>query len=440
MPIADGAGLHFYGVTDTLQARIDIDRFTLEGMVSWGALAVDYERDTDGDGDTDEVDIDYFQFGNSDYNPLKAHYQISDNKVYTGTIRGSNRVFNSWAYTATNTLQDSYYVNFLFHPIKDIDLGIGTKLNWKVGPAPRYGAWLWEPDAHVRQGGFSTAYDDRNGAYCDNKNLNKTQTYSTYKYRPDAPGSADVVGFVHYANRYAKTAMGGRYHYNNGDLKFEVGAAIPQGTNTDDPVVNLGLEVSPIKELSLAAAYEGLGQDYGNFYSGLTFDFTQFILEAYLAIDAIGGDSYYINGTGERTKQPMAYGTGAAITLNIDKVTLRPEAGINFFENKHFTPAFFGGLWAELGITKEFAFKAYGSFAVGSKDNRWDDDTYQRAIGKDTEDWTGGHIISARPEVEFKINSQHTLDAYFNFEHRKAFDGNKRNCWSTGIYWTYKTK
>ena len=50
----------FYGFLDTLQARIDIGQFTLEGMLNWGAIA-----NVDDDGS-----LDNFTFAHTSNNPL----------------------------------------------------------------------------------------------------------------------------------------------------------------------------------------------------------------------------------------------------------------------------------------------------------------------------------------------------------------------------------
>ena len=211
----------YYGFLDTLQARIDVGQFTLEGMLNWGAMA---KVDEDGN-------LDNFTFAHTTNNPLGYHYGRGGDTI---TLTDPNAVAKFGAkhfngYNGGQTISDDYYVNFLWHPLAGLDVGMGTKLNWEVGPAPRFGAWLWEPEAHVRQGGFSTAYDDRHG------------TVETYKFTPDAPGSADVVGFVPYANKYAKKAIGVRYLYE-GDFILQIGGAVPSGTNTDSFRSNFGVQ------------------------------------------------------------------------------------------------------------------------------------------------------------------------------------------------------
>lgn len=412
----------FYGFTDTFQARFDRGRFTVEGMLNWSFLA-NYNN---------EGNVDNFVFGTSNLNPLSLKYGVrswskgvwaGENKVssnvntadYEALSAKTSVTYNDRA-NVSNTIQDSYYVNFIYHITKNFEFGVGTKLNWQVGPAPRYGSWLWEADAHVRQGGFSTTYDDRAGAF----GSTSMESVGTYKYTVDAPGSADVVGFVPYANKYAKRALGVRFVADNNFL--ELGAALPNGFNTDDPAVNTAVRFAPLDWLSLAVALEGAFDDGANFYTGATLGMESFILDLYFAADSLftsAGDD-------------QAYGTGAAIQFVIPntKMTLRPEIGVNFFQNDNYDFAWFTGGTLSFGITKELGFDIWGSFAQGSKDKRWSD--YES-----TKDWDGGHIFDLRPQLSFYYSKNTTFAVYIDFEHRQAFDGVSRKCWSSGVFWTY---
>lgn len=397
----------YYGFLDTLQARIDVGQFTLEGMLNWGAMA-----NVDDDGN-----LDNFTFAHTSNNPLGYHYGyakgdtlyvamnkagIKDSKFYNGYVQGQTRT-------------DNYYVNFLWHPLAGLDVGMGTKLNWQVGPAPRFGSWLWESNAHVRQGGFSTKYDDRHG------------DVGSYKFTPDAPGSADVVGFVPYANKYAKTAIGVRY-LHEGDFTFQVGGAIPSGTNTDNFRSNFGAQFQ-FEKFGLSLAYEGLFQKDGNFYAGAEFGVRQFFFDVYFAWDSIDTD----DDKNSDNYEDMSFSTGATMTINFEKVgiSLMPESAVNWFENTDYTPAWYAGCTFLWNINDKFVLDVYSSFAIGSKDKRWDD--YD-----DTEDWTTGNIFTVRPDFKIALTNHHSIDAYLNTEHRESFDGKSRWCWSTGAYWTYK--
>ncbi len=379
----------YYGFLDALQARVDIGQFTLEGMLNWGAMA-----NVDKDGN-----LDNFTFGHTTNNPLYYHYGCASDNGYKGG----------------QTTTDDYYVNFLWHPLAGLDVGMGTKLNWEVGPAPRFGAWLWEPEAHVRQGGFSTAYDDRHG------------DVDHYKFTPDAPGSADVVGFVPYANKYAKKAIGVRYLYE-GDFILQIGGAVPSGTNTDSFRSNFGVQFQ-FEKFALALAYEGLFQKDGNFYAGAEFGVRQFFFDVYFAWDSIDTD----DDKNSSNYEDMSFSAGATMTINFEKagISLIPESCFNWFEKTDYTPAWYAGCTFLWNFNEKFALDVYSSFAIGSKDKRWDDN-------KDTEDWGTGNIFTVRPDLKISLTDHHSVNAYLNTEHRESFDGKSRWCWSTGAYWTYK--
>lgn len=412
----------YYGAIDVLQARVDVGAFTVEGMLNWGTLAY-----CDDDGD-----LDFFKFEVTNRNAMSYHYSAQQyakeglHYAYSGkdyketnadiAAEYGDRPYNN-GYLNGQTLADEYYVNFLWHPFENFDVGAGTKLNWQVGPAPVFGAWLWEPDAHIRQGGFSTAYDDRHGSVGD------------YQFTPDKPGSADVVGFVPYANKYAKTAIGARWYYESDSFTMQIGAAIPNGTDTDHFRNNVGFQMA-FENFTISAAYEGLFQQNGNFYAGVGFGVKQFFIDAYFAWDHID-----TKGADSDDEKLMSNSIGGAITINFEKVgiTLRPETSFNWFENPNYLPSWYVGANASWNFNEKFEFSCWSSFAIGSKDKRWDDDGVD-----ETDDWSTGNIFDIRPEAKFFFNEKNTFAAFMDLEHREAFDGKGRWAWSTGAYWTYK--
>jgi hypothetical protein len=392
--------MKYYGVLNTLQARVDIGMFTIDGMINWGAVA-DWN---------DDNTLDRFSFVNTPRSPLSFHYYNAGNSSGIN-LHG---IWNDLSSGSENTKLDPYYVNFLIHPLKGFDAGVGTKLNWSVGPAPSYGSSVWEAAAHIREGGFSTAYNDRPG------------TAGTYRFTPDSPGAYDVVGFVPYANTYAKTAIGLRYRYAD---MLETGIAIPGGADTDNPVMNLGFSVHPADSFTAAFAYEGLFQKDGNLYSGITFAFAKaFKADVYFAWDSIDNDH----------DGDMSNGTGASLTINIPEIGIRlsPEAGINWFENTNYTPAYYVGGYIDMDLSDNIFLGAWTSCAWGAADRRWNDKT-DNLYYDTTKDWTGGFILDIRPKVTFLLNNRHSLSFDFDYENRTAFDGYNRTSWSAGVYWTY---
>lgn len=403
-----------YGFTDTMQVRFDVQEFVVEGMLNTSFLA-NYNNNGN---------VDNFVFGTSNQNALSLHYGkangngFSSNNTLNITEQAIDTEYSN-AVRSNNTLQDSYYVNFLYHLNENIDLGVGTYLNWQVGPCPHYGSLIFESKAHSRQGGFSTAYDDRAGVRAQTS----SEEVDSYKFDIDRPGTADVVGFVPFANKYAKRAMGIRFVSDENDnVQLELGAAIPNGFNTDDPASNFGASFAPCDWIFLSAVLEGALDEKANFYTGATFKIKNFTLDTYLAADSLFSNA----------KNDEAYGLGAAITFVIPKtdITLKPEAGLNWFEDDNYSSAFYTGCELILPLTNEFEFNLWNSFASGSKDKRWEDNAI-------TDDWDGGSIFNIKPGITFIFSSHTTFDAYLNIESRTAFDGENRKSWSSGLFMTY---
>ena len=363
----DRAYFHYYGLIETLQARIDIGKFTVEGMLNWGAL-------TNWDG----RNFTSLTFANTRLNPF----------WYTN----HNDQGGWW----TNGEIDGYYVNFLFHPFEGFDVGMGTRLEWKIGPAPSSLGNFWQPYAHVIQGGLKDA----------------------------VPGGADVAGYAYYANTYTgwyngntKASLGLRYRYKD---FLEAGITIPSGVTTTAPLFNFAFMIHPIEAFSASVAYEGVLQGNGNFYTGLSLYLSNFTLDAYLGINGIGG-----------ADNDSRFGTGAAITWSFPKVgiTIRPEVGFTFWENVDYTASFYFGGRLDFEITKQIILGAWSSCAWGSYNRQWD---------KLNNDWFGGFIFDIRPDITFAFNNHHSLSIFFDYQNRTRFDNVVRDTWAAGFYWTYK--
>ena len=395
------AGMMFYGASDVFQARFDVGKTTMEGMLNLGALAT-YRY---------HGHFDNLELGTTNLNPLAMHYGRNSGSGNTADDGWDNSV------NSNNTREDAYYLNFFYHINRNLDFGMGTKLNWKTGPCPDYGDWVWGADAHVRQGGFSTAYDDRSGSF----DLTSDDAKGAYKFSADAPGSADVVGFVPFANSYAKRGFALRF-VTSGDFDLELGTAMPNGFNTDDPAFNVGAMLGPAEWLSVSAVLEGALDDAANFYTGATVSLDVFTLDVYFAADTLFTSA----------SDDQSYGTGVALMFAISNTSLwlRPEVGVNFFENPDYTPAWYTDATLYIPFNKEFVFSVFGSVAFGSKDKRWDDYDY-------SDDWDGGHILTVRPALKYEFSRQTMVDIYLNLETREAFDGKTRGAWSTGLFVTH---
>lgn len=202
--------------------------------------------------------------------------------------------------------------------------------------------------------------------------------------------------------------------------------AIPNGATTESPVTNLGFQIA-FGKFEISAAYEGLFQKDGNFYTGLGLGADDFEIDAYFAWDSIDVDNE------DDDPKDMSFGTGCAITFKFSDagITIRPEAGLNWFENPDYLPAWYIGGLFDWNIADTMNLSVWTSFAVGSADKNWKDNSV-------TDEWTGGTVFNIRPTFAFNLTKHHTLAAFVNIENRIAFNGNSRNCWSTGLFWTYK--
>ncbi len=380
---SDRAGVRLYGLLETLQVRYDISRFTMEGMLNWGALTW---WDVNGNFDT-------FTFENTGITPF----------WYT-----NNHNEGGWW---TNPYIEGYYVNFLWHPLDNFDFGMGTRLNWVIGPAPSALDDYWGYKAHVVQGGLEDA----------------------------APGAADVVGYTYYANCYTslyeantKAALGARYRYED---VIEAGITIPSGVTTSHPLFNAALKVHPVKSFTASVAYEGILRSNGNLYTGLNLDFDFIVLDAYLAIN-FRNTRLIVDKAPEQWGSH--WGTGAAVTFNISKInmTLRPETGFSFYNDSDYTMAWYVGGRMDLGFADNFVLGAWSSFAVGSSDKRWKD----KSSPLYNSDYTGGHIFDIRPELTWNFNKNNAVTAYFDFQNRLKYTNKNYNAWASGLYWTYNSK
>jgi len=383
---SDRSGVRLYGLLETLQVRYDINQFTVEGMLNWGALTW-----WDAKGDFDK-----FTFENTGITPF----------WYT-----NNHKEGGWW---TNPYIEGYYVNFLWHPLDGFDFGMGTRLNWVIGPAPSALDDYWGAKAHVVQGGLEDA----------------------------APGTADVVGYTYYANCYTslyeantKAALGLRYSYED---KIEAGITLPSGVTTSAPLFNAALKVHPFKPFTASIAYEGILRSNGNLYTGITFDFDYVILDAYLAIN-FRNTKLIVDTAPEHWGSH--WGTGAAITFNVPKInmTLRPETGFSFYNDSNYTMAWYVGGRMDFTFAETFVLGVWSSFAVGSADKRWHDKEYENTKYYH-DDYTGGYIFDIRPDLTWNYSKRHSLTAYFDFQNRLKYTNKNYNTWASGLYWTYTTK
>lgn len=358
----ESSGVRYYGLYNTLQARVDLAQFTIEGMLNWAA-------ETNWDVNNAFTSVTFS-------NTKKTPFWYTNNSSQGGS------------HTTGET--ESYYVNFIWNAISkdknDLDFGMGTRLAWKIGPAPVCGGYYWEPLTHVVQGGL----------------------------KEGVPGDADVVGYTHYDNQYANHALGIRYRFSD---MIEAGISIPSGVTTDKPFFNAAFAIQPVDVFRASVAFENVCTSYADFYTGLTLNLQKVIIDAYLEIQNLGNADYH-NKT---------WGTGATISFYpVKSLLIRPEAGFTFYREANYTPAFYAGGRVEWGINKSCILGGFVSLAWGSRNTDWNDDRI------------GGFILDARPDFTYIINNRHKISIALDFQHRVAFNNKAYQVWATGLYWTYK--
>lgn len=369
-PDSKNRDVNWYGVTDTLQARVDIGQFTMEGMINWG-----FFTSFDDDG---------------------RRFEYTGKTAFYAATKASN-----WASSAIeDSLTDAYYVNFLWHPIKGLDLGAGSRLNWTVGPAPSCSDYYWGKDAHVKQGGLKF----------------------------NTPGLTDVAGFVYYPNTYTSTirstrgALGIRFNYTN---IFEGGIAIPSGTSAHDFSFNVGLKLQPIDFFNVSFAYEGVCKHEGHLYTGLQlFMNRNFTLNLYMGIDNLGGEKW-------RENEITGLGISADLKPRGMPIRITPEFGMTFYKNKDYTTAINFGSGLEYEVSRQFTLGAWLSFAWGSRDLKWEDNAL-------TKDFISGTVFDIRPKATMYLNSSNSLTAYADYQARTTYNNISYASWAAGVYWTYK--
>ena len=351
---ADHSGMvNFNGFLDTFQVHYNVYNFTVESGLSWG---MSYHNEND----------DYVQFGCQDY-----------------------------------------YVNFFAHPVEGLDIGAGTRLNWKVGKAPDAGT-MWMPRPHTVQGGLGTGN----------------------------PRSNSVVGKAFYANQYSSqdwendAAIGIRYAYK--DL-FQLGLTIPNNVKSNSFNFNAALQVNPIDMLSMSVAYNGIGRSYGDLYVGSSLYFKNLSLDLYFAANFKPKSYGVINNKPTDNINNNLIGWGVASTISVPKfgMTFRPEVGFTDYMNPDYTFAWYIGNRFDVTFADAFNFGFWFSFANGAKNKSWGPDSATKNVD-------GGQIVSVSPDITWKINDRHSLSLAYNYFNVSYPNNAAKDGWNFDISWTYR--
>ncbi len=357
---------NWVGILDTLQVRLDWEWFTMDGGLTWGIPEMNWT----GSG---------VSFKNTDS--------------------------TQFAFMGENRSGYDHYVNFVVRPFKNFEAGIGTHLNWSVGPSPQTEGFAWMPLAHVDHGDLATgAPGTGNGKKAD-----------------------QVKGKLSYAYKWADPAIAARYTigFDKANKHYlQLGVAIPDGTTSSHFFINAAAELKPIDLLTVAVAYKHADKDNhgGNLYAGVKLDFSQYFnVNAWFGLQGIG-----IKKSRDVAGDKML-GTGASIYLKFGKLPLyiKPEVGWSNYLYSDYTWALYTGARIQWDITKFMHLGAWTSLAWGAEDDNW------------SNDYDGGFIWNIRPDFTFDINERHSISAVFEYEMTRLPNDDHYNRFCFGFYWKY---
>ena len=362
------------GLLDTIQVRLDWEWFTMDGGLTWGIPKMDW----DGSG---------ISFLNTDA--------------------------TQFAFMGEKRTGYDHYINFIVRPFKNFEAGVGTHLDWSVGPYPQTEGLPWMPLAHVVQGDLSGG--------------NPSSIFNN----EGKPSKTDkVAGKMDYAYKWADTAIAARYTlgFNKENKHYvQFGVAIPNGTTSSHFRINGAVELKPIDLLTVAVTYNHADKDSngGKLYAGVKLDFSQ-----YFKIDAWFG----LNGIGIEKKNDVGgnkmWGTGGAIFVKFGKLPLwiKPEVGFSDYLYSDYTAAVYTGARINWDITNALHLGAWTSVAWGAEN-----ETYEQFY----DDYNGGFIWNIRPDFTFDITEHHSISAVFEYESTRTPMNDHYNRFCFGFYWKY---
>lgn len=290
-------------------------------------------------------------------------------------------------------------VNFILALAKNFDIAMGTYLNWNLGPAPTHGGNSWEIGYHLKQGGLSYG--------TPSKGLVAGATYYANYINHSMDLSDNPSGFIEPITQ----ALALRYTIAD---VLQLAAAIPSETTTSDFIANIGARFTPTDTVLVAAAYNGIFRGDSNMYAGLTLGIDAISVDAWLGMNNMGGK-----------KDNQITGFGGAINFAVNTWTLRPEAGLTFYENKDYSMAMYAGINLAHELSENIELGIWGSFAFGSDDD-----------GGSTE--TGGKIFDLRPNLTYYINNTDALAATYEYQMVTVFTDDTFNFWNLGLFWTHQ--
>lgn len=320
---------------------------------------------------------------------------------FTGNITVGKLVFAgdiAWRFVPSSRgIQTEFLdrnVNVVIRPIKELDIGLGTNLNWTVGPGPSSGP-TWSAYNRPYYGGINLI----NGSY----SISALNEYPQKGF--------EVI------NHYAHQAFAIRYKYEN---IFEAGFSLPvldPGRNFN---AGLGIKGNIKDIVTLGFAYNGpfnAGKNY--LYVGVsTTAVKDFTLGAYWNMLT---DTSTAAKDGEQT-------IGAVIDFEIKGFRIKPEGAITFHSDTDWAPAGYVGVDAYMSFTKEILGGINASLGIGSDRVQNDPDNKEKA----------GARLDINPYIVWNINKQQALSAGVHLTPVWWRDGYSSFGWEIPIAWKFK--
>ena len=223
-------------------------------------------------------------------------------------------------------------INVVINPVRGFDIGLGTNLNWTVGPGPSSGP-QW------------SAYDK---PYYGGINLENAQT--SVSSDPNYPRRGFEV-----INYYAKKAFGLRYRYQN---IFEVGFSLPELTSSNNFNAGIGLKANIGDKFGIGFAYNG------PFSRGKNYIYVGASTSALKSFD-IGVYWNMLTDT-SATAHDGANTVGTVINFRIRNVRIRPEGAVTFWSDPSWAPAAYIAVQAAVDLTSGLTGGLNASWGLGS--------------------------------------------------------------------------
>jgi len=259
---------------------------------------------------------------------------------------------------------DDHNVNVVINPVKGLDIGLGTNLNWTVGPGPSSGP-KWSAYSKAYYGGI---------------NLENAQT--PVSPDPNYPRKGFEV-----INYYAKKAFGIRYRYQN---IFEAGFSLPELTSSNNFNAGIGLKANIRDKFSIGFAYNGpfnRGKNY--IYVGASTS----------ALKNFNFGVYWNMLTDTRaTAHDGANTVGTVIDFTVKNfLRIRPEGAVTFWSDPSWAPAAYLAVRVASDFTKELTGGLNASWGLGSD------------LKDDPNNVKAGARFDINPYILWTINKTHIL-------------------------------